>query len=176
MSKPQMIFAIDPGPTHSGWVLFDAESFRVLSGKHESNQGVAGSLVSTLMQGPHSNFAVAVEMVSSYGMPVGKEVFETVWWAGRFHQMALGMHGVVAHRILRGEVKLHLCKSSRAKDANVRQALLDLFPATGGGKTPQVGTKTKQGPLYGVSGHLWPALGVAVTLAAEGEDATYSYG
>lgn len=42
-------------------------------------------------------------------------------------------------------------------------ALLDLFPRTGGGATPQIGTKAKPGPLYGVSSHAWAALGVAVT-------------
>ncbi|MNY62967.1 hypothetical protein D3C86_1998680 [compost metagenome] len=62
-------------------------------------------------------------------------------------------------------MKLHLCKTPRAKDANVRQALLDMFPRTGGGKTPQIGTKAQPGPLFGVSSHAWAALGVAVTAA-----------
>jgi hypothetical protein len=42
----------------------------------------------------------------------------------------------------------------RAKDPNVRQALLD--------KIGPVGTKKNPGPLYGVSGHGWSALAVAV--------------
>jgi hypothetical protein len=60
-------------------------------------------------------------------------------------------------------VKLHLCGTNKAKDANVRQALLDMFPRTGGGAVPQVGTKKEPGPLYGISTHAWPALGVAIT-------------
>jgi len=60
---------------------------------------------------------------------------------------------------------MHLCKNNRAKDANIRQALLDRFPATGGGKAPQIGTKKQPGPLYGVTSHLWSALAVAVTWA-----------
>ena len=60
---------------------------------------------------------------------------------------------------------MHLCNSVRAKDSNVRQALLDRFPATGGGKTPQIGTKSKPGPLYGFSKDMWAALGVALTFA-----------
>jgi hypothetical protein len=63
----------------------------------------------------------------------------------------------------RRDVKVLLCNSSKAKDSNVRQALLDLFPRSGGGATPQIGTKSQPGPLYGVSTHAWPALGVAVT-------------
>ncbi len=65
-------------------------------------------------------------------------------------------------RVFRREVKLALCNSMQAKDANVRRALLDMYPATGGGKTPQVGTKGKPGPLYGVKSHAWAALGVGV--------------
>jgi hypothetical protein len=48
-------------------------------------------------------------------------------------------------------------------DKHVRQAILDRFPGTGGGKTPQIGTKKQPGPLYGVKGHMWAALAVALT-------------
>ena len=66
-------------------------------------------------------------------------------------------------------VMVHLCHDSRAKDTNIRQALLDLFPRAGGGATPQVGTKGKPGPLYGVSSHAWPALAVAITVSGISE-------
>jgi hypothetical protein len=49
---------------------------------------------------------------------------------------------------------MHLCNSMRAKDANVRQALIDRFGP--------VGTKKQPGKLYGVATHYWAALGVAV--------------
>ena len=78
-------------------------------------------------------------------------------------------NGSTNGRRCRLDVKLHLCKDSRAKDANIRQALLDRFPATGGGKTPQIGTKAQPGPLYGIKSHLWAALGVAVTFADKQE-------
>ncbi len=103
---------------------------------------------------------VVCEWVECMGMPVGKTTFETVYWIGKFSE-----HANPFHRITRGEVKLHLCGTARAKDANVRQALLDRFPSTGGGKTPQVGIKAKPGPLYGIRTHLWSALAVAVTYA-----------
>ena len=94
-------------------------------------------------------------------MAVGREVFETCVWIGRFQQ-AWRDPGAV-ELVYRKDVKLHLCGTNKAKDANVRQALLDMFPRTGGGATPQVGTKHQPGPLYGVSSHAWPALGVAIT-------------
>ena len=101
-----------------------------------------------------------IEMVASYGMPVGREVFETVRWIGRFHEAFGG-----AEYVYRKDVKIHLCQSMRAKDANVRQAILDLFPPAGGGKVPQVGTKLQPGPLYGVRKDIWSALAVALTFS-----------
>lgn len=107
--------------------------------------------------------AIAIEMIASYGMAVGREVFETCVWIGRFLQAWHAPDG--ARLIYRLDVKLHLCGTAQAKDPNIRQALLDRFPRTGGGKTPQIGTKKQPGPLYGVSSHAWAALGVAVTAA-----------
>lgn len=104
---------------------------------------------------------LALEMVASYGMSVGKDIFETVRWIGRLQQAYRDPEAVML--IYRRDVKMHLCGSAKAKDGNIRQALLDLFPATGGGKTPQVGIKSKPGPLFGVSTHAWAALGVAIT-------------
>lgn len=110
-------------------------------------------------------FTLAIEMIASYGMPVGREVFETCVWIGRFQQAWHSPEDV--RLVYRKDVKLHLCGTAKAKDANVRQALLDLYPRTGGGATPQIGTKAKPGPLYGVSSHAWPALAVAVTLRGD---------
>ena len=64
-----------------------------------------------------------------------------------------------ASLVYREDVKLHLCGSPRAKDANIRQALIDRW----GGKAEAVGTVKKPGPLYGVKSHAWSALAVAVT-------------
>lgn len=84
-------------------------------------------------------------------MPVGAEVFETVFWSGRFAQA----WGLNFHRIKRHEVKMHLCHNMRAKDGNIRQALID--------KLGPQGVKKSPGPTYGISGDCWSALAVAVT-------------
>jgi hypothetical protein len=68
--------------------------------------------------------------------------------------------GAVA--ISRKDVKQHLCGTVRATDADVRDALIHRF---GPGKEKAVGKKKTPGPLYGVKGHGWAALAVAVTLA-----------
>jgi hypothetical protein len=97
-------------------------------------------------------------MIACYGMPVGAEVFETCVWIGRFLQRWEGPYSLVYRR----EVKLHLCDSARAKDANVRQALIDRF---GPGKQKAIGLKASPGPLFQIKADLWAALGVAVTFA-----------
>lgn len=149
-----MILAIDPGTTQSGWCLYQGDKV-LRSGVMENN-----ALRTMLLENTEVSWTVAIEWIESFGMAVGKEVFITVRWIGRFMECTRN-HGAVM-LIPRKEVKMLLCGSMKAKDANIRQALLDRFPASGGGKTPQVGTKTAPGPLFGVSSHAWSALAVAV--------------
>ena len=149
-----IVLALDPGTTQTGWCLLDDTAVK--------RSGVnSNSDVLQLAVGLHNDVDVlAIEMIASYGMAVGREVFETCVWIGRFQQAWRDPDAV--QLVYRRDVKLHLCGSPRAKDPNSRQALIDLYPATGGGKTPQIGTKGQPGPLYGVSSHAWPALAVAV--------------
>ncbi|MGX9693809.1 hypothetical protein ACTJNK_25970 [Achromobacter anxifer] len=149
------VLGIDPGPTQTGWCIYLPDAHRVLSCGVAPNTQMLERLQTV------SYSRVAMEMIASYGMPVGREVFETCVWIGRFMQ-ALALPESV-DLVYRKDVKMHLCGTNKAKDGNVRQAILDLFPRTGGGATPQVGTKAQPGPLYGVSTHAWPALGVAIT-------------
>lgn len=103
-----------------------------------------------------------IERIESYGMAVGREVFETVRWAGRFEEAMAG-RGMRVETLPRRAVKLALCADSRAKDANVRQALIDRY---GPGKDAAVGTKRAPGPLYGISRDVWSALAIAVAWPA----------
>jgi hypothetical protein len=56
-------------------------------------------------------------------------------------------------------VKMHLCGTTKAKDSNIRQAIVDKF----GG----IQATKKGGSLYGINSHVWPALGVALTVAKQ---------
>lgn len=142
------ILALDPGTTQSGWVLFD--------GGKVAGAGVADNADALRMVQSSGADMLAIEMIANYGMAVGREVFETCVWVGRFQQAWRDPAGVKL--LYRQAVKMHLCNSPRAKDANIRQALIDLLG-------PQ-GTKRAPGPTYGVSSHAWAALGVAVTASA----------
>ena len=149
------IFAIDPGTTESGWCLYHTDGL-VLGSGVKPNEVMLEEIAAACAED------LAIERVASYGMSVGREVFETCEWVGEFRNQ-WRRRGGVARLVYRRDVKLHLCGSAKAKDTNIRQALLDMFPRTGGGKTPQVGTRKQPGPLYGVSSHAWSALAVAVT-------------
>lgn len=157
------VLAIDPGPATSGWVLFDGAS--VVDGAPDTpNADIASDVLTDRLRdhitsGRIESARCAVEWLSSYGMPVGADVFETAYWVGRFVQRVKASSDI---RILRRDVKLHLCHSARAKDANVRTALIDRFGGVGG-KAVAVGTKAAPGPLYGTRSHMWAALAVAVT-------------
>lgn len=151
------ILAIDPGNAESALLLYDPDGERVVWWVKMPNDQVRKQ---------HTAFGIAdvlaVEMIASYGMPVGREVFETCVWIGRFIERWGDRSGYPHFLIPRIEVKSHLCHSGKAKDSNVRQALIDRF---GPGKERAIGRKASPGPLYGLSGDGWAALGVAVTAA-----------
>ena len=144
------ILAVDPGPTESAYVLFDGQ--RPVEFAKLANDELLYRCGLTW----DGSITLVIEQVAAMGMAVGAEVFETVFWSGRFAQAWRGEWG----RVKRHEVKTHLCGNMRAKDANIRQALLDRF---GPGRDKAVGTKAKPGPCYGLSGDCWSALAIACT-------------
>lgn len=146
-----IVLAIDPGTTESAWVTWDGT--RILEHAKEPNAAVRKRVA----QAPFPTIGhLAVEMIASYGMPVGAEVFETCLWIGRFIEIfANDAAERYSSKVYRRDVKLHLCGSARAKDANIRQALIDRF-----GKP---GTKKAPGLTFGLAGDEWSAFAVAVT-------------
>ena len=155
-----LILGIDAGTWQSGFVFYNTEKHSL--GRHGVIENDALlKLIREMELWPDDR--VAIEKICTYGMTVGQSVLDTAVWNGRFYQRVLDVHGKETAMIPRIDVKMFLCKDSRAKDKNVRRAILDLFPAVGGGKTPEIGTKSQPGPLYGVKSHVWSALGIALT-------------
>lgn len=178
------VLGLDPGPNATGFVqMFGAQP---ISHGHMPNDEMRAWLRSPSST-QHEGCLLAVESVEHYGMPVGRDVFETVFWSGRFVECWAGSWV----RIPRSTVKLTLCGSKRADDGTVRQALIDRFggdeAAIGGKKCPTCHGKGQRGrgaarapcgdckgqggapkgPLYGISGHAWAALGVAIVAGME---------
>jgi hypothetical protein len=155
-----VIYGIDPGTEQSALVsLVDVGGGpSVLKAETLPNEELLGRLRMYAARAPYlPDDVVVIEQIESMGMAVGREVFETVFWTGRFYEVVYPARVV---RLPRRAVKLHLCGSMQAKDANIRQALIDRY---GGSKEAAVGVKAKPGPLYGVKGHEYAALAVAVT-------------
>jgi len=137
-----MIFGIDPGPIESAYCIWDGERIRGMGIKTNRDLVL-----------PSSNMVVACEHIQCMGMPVGASVFETAYWIGDFRCSAK-MKGTLFLPVYRSEVKLHFCNNMRAKDPNIRQALIDRLGAPG--------TKKNPGLTYGVKGDIWSALAIAV--------------
>ena len=149
------ILAIDPGNTESAYVLMDEEYRPLKFGKvdnYQMRQIISDMETETLMAGFRSTgpLKTVIEMVASYGMAVGKEVFETCVWIGRYTELT--SH---SEYIYRKDVKLNLCGQTRAKDTNIIQALKDRFGDKGTAKAP--------GWFYGFKKDIWQAYGVGVT-------------
>lgn len=155
------LLAIDPGTTRSAFVELDVVTDHIRTYGIFPNEQLLHWLRGATNEPraylpPMLDLAV-IEKVESFGMAVGAEVFETVYWSGRF---AEALHPIPVERLGRRAVKLHLCGHARAKDPNIRQALIDRY-----GGPAAIGRKATPGPLYGISGDVWSALAVAVTWA-----------
>ena len=122
MSK--LVIAIDPGPVKSGWI--EADNGKLITWSHSYNN----KLLDTLRNGGYGDGALVIEDVSHYGpdITVGKDVFETCKWMGRFDEAYLGN----AEFINRPDIKLHLLGLRRGTDSEIRQALIDKY---GGNRT-----------------------------------------
>lgn len=151
--------AIDPGPEQSAFVSLSLTGNLhrpdVLRFAKKDNFRMS----TDLRQPSGAVDPVCIEMIASYGMPVGAEVFETCVWIGRFIEASSGPSRVF--RITRNEVKLHLCGATRGvNDAVLRQAIIDRY---GPGKGKAIGCKKTPGPLYGITGDCWQALALGLT-------------
>lgn len=170
------ILAIDPGPEKSGWVAL--------------GHGVMGDVcendaLRSMLRGA-GDCTLAVEMMHPRGQLLSKDGMRTLVELGRMLE-AWGRDWI---DVTREEAKMHLCRDRRAKDPNIRQALIDLWggdrKAIGGKKCPACkgkgwrgrgrptcaecggsGWELPPGPLYHVASHQWAALAVAVTAKAK---------
>jgi len=163
---PPRILAVDPGSAESGVVVYDGaipSGPVVLARKMENDDLLACLRIKRFntsdvdLSGPH---VLVVEMMRARGMPFSNDEMRTLVWLGRF----LEAWGGEWAEVYRADVKLHLCGSVKARDANIRAALIDRF----GGKDRAIGNKRAPGPLYAVKADAWSALALAVTFNDRG--------
>lgn len=149
-----MILSIDPGNEYSAYSLLNEDLRPVEFGK-VPNHDLLLILDELLSNTSVTNFAI--EMIGHYGtgMPAGKTVFDTCVWIGRFTERFYQIRSKEPTYIMRKDEKINLCRNMKAKDSNIRQALIDRFGP--------VGTKKNPGWFYGVSKDVWAAIAVGVT-------------
>jgi len=152
-----MILSIDPGPVQSAFAVLD-EYLKPIEFGILPNDELLDRLHWGEFEGKNDYFAI--EMVAHYGkgMPAGKDVFDTCVWIGRFWQEADCPYKEFIYRL--PDITI-LCGSMRAKDGNIRQALIDRFAQHDfkNGK----GTVKNKDWFYGVSKDVWAAIAVGVT-------------
>lgn len=146
------ILAIDPGDKESAYCFVDSDTLE---------PGFFGKVPNEELLAYINTFTydrVVIERISSYGMAVGRNVFETCEWVGRFTQAALPAK---AEYIYRKEEKLHICGDSKANDTNIRRALIDRFAR----HDLKHGKGTKKDPdfFYGFKADCWAAFAVGLT-------------
>ena len=140
------ILSIDPGNIESAYCLVESETYKPIEFGKIKNEELLIKLDFLKYD------KLVIEMIASYGMAVGETVFQTCVWIGRFIQ---NRKCYDFEYIYRKEEKINLCNSMKAKDSNIRQALIDRFG--------EVGTKKNPGWFYGFKKDIWAAYAVAVT-------------
>jgi hypothetical protein len=151
------IIGIDPGNKETAMCVFDGakivycekidnkQFFQYLS--HEYAQSI-------IRNGGYESPSIYIEDIQSMGMAVGQEVFDTAKMIGRIQQ-TLENGDIKYSMVKRTEIKLHHCNTTRAKDTNIRQALIDRF----GDK----GTKKEPGFFFGIAGSdQWSSCAIAI--------------
>jgi hypothetical protein len=149
MQTKSRIIGIDTGSEQSGFVVYNPQT-NSLCDKYKMENNM---LLDHLGMFGVDQHILAIEMVACYGMPVGKNIFDTALWIGRTVQHWVSMKGKFC-LVYRMQYKMHFTGNSRAKDSNIRQALIDRF----GDK----GTKEAQGFFYGISADMWSASAIAL--------------
>lgn len=147
------IYAIDPGPTHSGFVAFSLDTNSVIGSEVAIANAVA---LDWFRKADPQHFIFACESIEALYAHVGKETVRTIRFCGAIEEAVTSRGGSI-HMLSPQEVKKHVCGTASAKDPAVRQALIDKLGAPG--------TKKAPGPTYGVSKHAWRALAVAYAVA-----------
>jgi hypothetical protein len=144
-----IIYAVDPGNIDTGYVVYNTDPREIVEIGKIANEEMREHLKTNKYKAEH----LVIEMIASYGMPVGASVFETCVWIGRYVEV----WGKSYEPMFRKSCKMAICGSMKANDSTIRRALIDIFE-------PDLPEKKRpSGPLKGVTKDMWAALALAVT-------------
>lgn len=153
-----IVLGVDPGTTHSGWVVLRAEpgeSVTVLESSKETDNFECLRLFGERLR-EHSGLHVAVETMTNYGQGFGMSAIQACIWVGRFTQYFCDRGTPVTHLERQDHVYMTLLGVRRGgNNSAIRKALIAMVG--------EPGTKKNPGPTYGLASHAWSALAIAVT-------------
>lgn len=150
-----LILAIDPGPEKSSWVCWSTSTETVAAGEDQVDNArlrdfLGGNIRDSAKQ-------LVIERPVMMGKNATSALLETARWAGVFEGAWPGeVETITYHR-----TRTHLTRCGSANEAAVRECLISRFAPAGYGPQGK-GTKANPGPFYGVTGHMWSAVAVAV--------------
>lgn len=113
------VLGIDPGPAESAYALVTGDQ-QVLHAEKVGND----SLIERIRQAPPAH--VAIESIQSYGMAIGRSVFDTCFFIGEVIR-ACKDAGIPFTLYPRPEYTRRICGVGKVNDAVLRQALLLRF-------------------------------------------------
>ena len=148
------ILALDVGTTESGFCLMQEQTYMPFRFGKISNE----ELLVIVKKEDYGK--LVYEAFASYGMAIGQSTIKSIEWNGRFIQCAVD-RGIPVFPIFRKDEKINLCGSMKAKDANIRQALIDRFAKHDfkNGK----GTKNEPDWFFGFRADSWSAFAIGTT-------------
>ena len=165
-----IVLGIDSGTTETGWVVWDNSKKAIvpatffakvpqfknrpkLMGKDNNNQLIR--FILPVIFETHVVEVVGIEMFAGYGRSVGRSTFDACRWVGRFEELCLTSNLPVTLVYRKMDVCPWICRTVKAKDKDIRAALIKMYGIPG--------TKKKPGALYGMANDMWSALAIAVT-------------
>jgi len=156
------ILALDPGNENTGYCIIK-DTLEILEIRLIDNTELQEKILRDDFDFPYDK--AVIEMIASYGMAVGKTVFETCVWIGIFKESIENKKDrqIEADFLYRMEEKMHICNNPRANDANIRVALIDRFAKFD--KKNGKGTKKNPDWFYGFKKDIWASYAVAITYA-----------
>lgn len=159
-----ILLAIDPGDVQSAFVFIDIDTYKPLYFAKVDNNAMyllMDEYIENYKYNENFHLNVACEMVASYGMAVGKDIFLTCLEIGQLMMYFGLLHTSPVDLIYRKDEKMCLCGQMTATDSNIRRALIDRFAKFNfkNGK----GTKKNPDWFYGFSKDVWQAYSVGVT-------------
>ena len=157
------ILGIDPGSMESAYCVLEHKTMKV-----EDKGRIANVEMMQGFMGDSETFfnnyydVVVIEFPVPRGQLASKDLFETIFWIGRFSQAC----DTEMLRMDRKDVKINMCETMKAKDSNIRAACISRFEhlvVGRKGKCPVIGAGGCEGPLYGVVKDIWSALAICLT-------------